>query len=72
MKRYVIETGSVTYAIKARDALRLKGRKAHIERKKPSAGSSGCGYSVVCDGEFEKIKAILENAGVKYSGIKEI
>lgn len=72
MKRYNIETGSVTYAIKARDALRFKGKKAHIERKRPGAGSGGCGYSVVSEGDFENLKSILDNAGVKYSGIKEI
>ena len=69
MKRYYINTGSITYAIKARDALRRNGLKAQIERKKAGPASGGCGYSVNTAGNLEIIKSVLEKAtrrSVKY------
>ena len=72
MKRYYINTGSITYAIKARDALRRNGFKAQIERKKAGPASGGCGYSVNTAGNLEIIKSVLEKADVKYSQFGEI
>ena len=46
MKRYIITTGTVTYAIKGRDLLRRKGFNVKIERITSGKGSAGCGYSI--------------------------
>lgn len=64
-KKWVITTGTVTYAIKGRDVLRRNGFSAKIERKSSPSGSAGCGYTVVTSGERDKILQILNDAGVK-------
>lgn len=65
MKRHVISTGSITYAIKGRDALRKMGYNAYIERKTNNSGSSGCGYVIIVEGSTQRITNTLKNAGVK-------
>ena len=70
MKKYVITTGSVTYAIKGRDLLRKHGYIVKIERI-ASGASSGCGYSIVLDGELSEAESILRNAGIKILEINE-
>ena len=47
MKRYFIITGTITYAIKCRDALRQNGYKAELKRTVNSGGNVGCGYGVI-------------------------
>ncbi len=70
MKRYVIQTGTVTYAIKGRDLLRKKGFKVKIERI--TAGKNyGCGYAIVLDGGLEEAEKTLRENGVKILDIKE-
>lgn len=70
MKRYLIQTGTVTYAIKGRDLLRRKGIKAKIERK-TTAGAQGCGYAIVVDGDIVEVQKILRENGVKILDITE-
>ncbi len=65
MKRHVISAGSITYAIKGRDALRKTGYDAYIERKTNNTGSNGCGYVIIVEGSTQRIMNILKNAGVK-------
>lgn len=64
MKRYLIATGTVTYAIKGRDLLRKKGYKAKIERK---SGEKvyGCGYAIIFEGDIEVAESLLRQNGVK-------
>ena len=71
MEKYSIATGTVTTAIRGRDLLRNNGIKAYIER---STGPEriGCGYTVVADGNIDKIKELLEKAGIKIHSIKTI
>ncbi len=70
MKRYIIQTGTVTYAIKGRDLLRKKGFKVKIERI--TAGEiRGCGYAVILEGNLEQAERILRENGVKILDITE-
>lgn len=70
MKKYIITTGTVTYAIKGRDLLRKKGYNVKIERI-ASGASSGCGYSIVLNGELKDAESLLRNAGIKILEINE-
>ncbi len=57
MEKNIVNTGTVTYAMRGRDVLRKHGYKAYMFR---TTGNSavGCGYSIstVCPrGEIERI-----------------
>lgn len=71
MNRYIIVTGTVTYAIKGRDILRNKGFKVSIERNSTGLSRYGCGYAIVVYGNIEKATEILKNFGVKILDIKK-
>ena len=71
MKRYLIGTGTVTYAIKGRDLLRKKGYKVNIERK-TGENSRGCGYALVFEGDILEARRLLGESGVKILDITEI
>lgn len=64
-ERYIITTGTVTYAIKARDILRRNGFNVKTERITSGAGSAGCGYAVVIGENLEKAVALLKSSGIK-------
>ncbi len=70
MKRYVIATGTVTYAIKGRDLLRKKGYKVKIERKSGEK-IHGCGYAIIFEGDIQTAESLLRQAGVKILEISE-
>ena len=70
MKKYVITTGTVTYAIKGRDLLRKNGYNVKIERI--SLGkSAGCGYSIILTGDIEGAEELLRQSGIKFLEINE-
>lgn len=72
MKRYVITTGSVTYAIKGRDALRKKGFTARVEKNSSIKNKNGCSYSIIIEnGNISKALGILADAGVKVLAVNE-
>lgn len=71
MKRYIITTGTVTYAIKGRDLLRKKGYKVKIERITSGKGAKGCGYGIILDGDMGDAENILRTAGVKILELNE-
>lgn len=71
MKRYIITTGTVTYAIKGRDILRKKGYKVKIERITSGKGAKGCGYGIILDGDIKEAEEILRQSGVKILEINE-
>lgn len=71
MKRYIISTGTVTYAIKGRDLLRQKGYNVKIERITSGMGSAGCGYSIILTGDIAPAEKLLRDAGVKILEINE-
>ncbi len=65
MKRYIITTGTVTYAIKGKDILKRNGFKAKVERIMSGKGSSGCGYSIIIENDIETALALLKSKGIK-------
>ena len=71
MKRYVITTGTVTYALKGREVLRKSGRKAWVERITNGKPNTGCGYSVVTEGDIETAEQLLRKNGIRILEINE-
>ena len=53
MKRYIIATGTVTYAMKGRDLLRKNGFTVKIERITGDK-TLGCGYVLVLTGDIKE------------------
>ena len=70
MKRYFIITGTITYAIKCRDALRENGYKAELKRTVNTGGNVGCGYGVVTISYLNEIKRILAHYGIRHLQIQ--
>ena len=70
MNRYIMVMPSVTYALKGRDTLRRNGISARVERINPQNGG-GCGYGVVVSGNPAKAEAVLSNAGLRITEIKD-
>lgn len=73
MNRYLITTGSITYAIKGRDLLRRKGFNVRTDKITSGLGSAGCGYVIVMTGgNIHEAEYLLRQAGVKILEINEI
>lgn len=70
MKRYTIAFSSVTLAMKAQSVFRSEGIRAEVIRT-PKNLASGCGYSLVFDGDIDAAINIMENKGIKYKAISE-
>ena len=70
MEKYLFSTGTVTYAIKAKDILRRKGIAAYVERSM-SKDRIGCGYGVVVNSDRETAEQILKQAGIKILDVKK-
>ena len=70
MKRYVIATGTVTYAMKGRDLLRNHGFSVKIERITGDK-TLGCGYVLILTENIAKAEQILIDGGVKNLKIPE-
>lgn len=68
MDKNIINTGTITYAIRGRDALRAARCKAYMFRKH-GADAVGCGYSISAECSKEKINAIFSQYGIKYISI---
>lgn len=71
MDKYIISTGTVTYALRGRDLLRNNGFKAYVERS-TADDKIGCGYSITVTGNIDKITDLLKNKGIKIVEIKKI
>lgn len=66
MERFLVYTGTVTYALKAKDLLLRLGYKARIERRTKDIGKYGCGYLVVVEtDDINKVKSVLLSGKVK-------
>ncbi|MEE0928847.1 MAG: DUF3343 domain-containing protein [Acutalibacteraceae bacterium] len=63
--KYVIVTGTVTYAIRGRDALRKAGIRATVERNSSGLGRYGCGYGIVVHDDPDNAIEILRKNSVK-------
>ncbi len=71
MSRYKITTGSVTYAIKAKDILKRNGIRSYVERSVNNQSQKGCNYVVIAEGNSLNIQNILNRNGVKFNEITE-
>ena len=70
MKRYIIATGTVTYAIKGKELLRKKGFKVNVERITGKV-ALGCGYAIILYGNIVEAEKLLRENGVKILEISE-
>ena len=70
MKRYVIATGTVTYALKGREILRKNGFMVKIERITGDK-TLGCGYVLIVSGNILTAEKILKENGIKILKIAE-
>ncbi len=70
--KYVIVTGTVTYAIRGRDILRNNGIYATVERNSSGLGRLGCGYGIVVKGDKEKALSLLRKYGIKIIEVNAI
>lgn len=68
MNRFLVSTGTITYAIKGRDVLRRNGIRASVERT--TSDRLGCGYGISVVGNIKKAERILRESGVKILEIK--
>lgn len=66
MKRYIVITGTITYAIKGRDVLRRNGYNAELTRTVNATGNVGCGYGVSTNCESEQIRILFDRYGIRY------
>ena len=71
MKRFTITTGTVTYAIKAKDILKRNGYKAYVERVTSGNSSKGCLYAVIVESDSNSVIDMLRSAGIKIIDINE-
>ena len=70
MEKYIFSTGTVTYAIKAKDILKRKGINAYVERSS-AKDRIGCGYGVVVASEKDVAEQILRQYGIKILDVKK-
>lgn len=68
----IIVTGTVTYAIRGRDALRSNGIRASVERNTSGLGRYGCGYGIVVSGDIDKAVEILNRNSIKIIEVNKI
>lgn len=68
MDKNIINSGSITYALRGRDALRARGYNAYMFRSqgKPKIG---CGYSISTNCAREKIEQIFKEENIKFIAI---
>ena len=72
MKSYFIITGTVTYALRARDVLRKIGYSANVKRIQHKYSNAGCGYGVIISGDVESAVQLLKENGIKVLGTEVI
>jgi len=68
MEGNIINSGTITYAIRGRDTLRNKGYKAYMFRNK-SLNTSGCGYSISTNCPTSEIIKIFNEEKIKYLSV---
>ncbi len=63
--KYIVVTGTVTYAIRGRDILRRNGFNATVERNSSGLGRHGCGYGIVVTGNIDDATKLLRENSIK-------
>ncbi len=68
MEINIINSGTITYAIRGRDLLRNNGYKAYMFR---NTGDSalGCGYSISTNCGIDEIHSLFEKFKIKYISV---
>lgn len=64
----IINTGTITYALRGRDLLRNKGYKAYMKRN-VGKGAVGCGYTIITACPKREIISLFAENGIKYVSI---
>ena len=54
-----VAVGSVTYALKAQEALRRQGIRARVEKTPNPSREEGCGYSLLAEASEPQVLAVL-------------
>lgn len=70
MNRYTIAFNSITIAMKAQNVLRSKGLFTEIIRT-PKNLASGCGYSIVLNGDIEEAIDYLEKSSIRHKAVMQ-
>ena len=70
MDENIVNSGSITYAIRGRDVLRARGYKAYMLRSRGKS-SAGCGYSISTNCPRQEIARIFAEEKVKYLSIAQ-
>lgn len=70
MQEYFIVTGTVTYAIRAKEILRKNGFYARVEKISSSENDIGCGYAVAVKEKPNEAAELLVSKGIKILKIK--
>lgn len=66
MKEIFVVTGTVTYALRAKEILAKNGFSADVKKWNDKSGKYGCGYGVkLRKADVTEIKELLQKNGVK-------
>ncbi len=66
----IIVIGSITYAMKAKNALSSVGIRATVRKLKP--GKKGCSYGLeIPGGNLLTVASVLRNIGISYELIQQ-
>lgn len=68
MNRIVVKFSSVTYAMKAKAYIESNGGNAILRKGVKNTVNEGCAYSLVVNGNFDKILLGLDINKIKYTG----
>ena len=71
MGKPIIIVSSITYALKGQKVLSSQGIVSYIERSTPSMSKRGCGYGLRVNGDVNRARGILEQAGVHVRNVIE-
>ncbi len=66
----MIVTGTITYALRARDVLRRHNIMSTVKKPTKSKTTMGCGYGILVRGNIENIKELLSKSGVKILSVE--
>ena len=71
MREYYFFVNSVTTAMKGEAALRAAGFRAYVARDS-TVNPGGCSYLIKATGVREAMLAVLKNADVRVTGMREV
>ena len=68
MEEKIIMLGSITYALKAKEILKVKGIRADVIKTPKELSSCGCNHSIRVDGKVEEVESILKQNNITMQG----